>query len=90
MVVHTLLISHLVSSDDYNAVVNQLLVFNLGDERVTHTITINQDNECEDDSSEDFFSNLALVSGVQPIAVTRSRAQVIIDDTLEPECSKSA
>ena len=88
MVIHTLLIPRPVSPGDYTAVVNQLLVFNLGDERVTHTITINQDNECEDDSSEDFFSNLAHVSGVQPITVIRPHSQVIIDDTLEPECSK--
>ena len=77
-----------MSSDDYNAVINQLLVFNLGDERVTHTITISQDNECEDDPLENFFSNLALVSGVQSIAVIRPRAQVNINDTLERECSK--
>ena len=77
-----------MSPGDYNAVVNQLLQFNAGDERVTHTITINPDEECENDPYEDFFSNLALVSGVQPINLIRPRAQVIINDDLEPECSK--
>ena len=77
-----------MSSDDYNAVVNQLLVFNLGDERVTHTITINQDTVCEVDPHEAFFSSLALEIGVQPIAVIQPLSQVIIDDTLERECSK--
>ena len=77
-----------MSPGDYGAVVNEPLVFNMGDVRVTHTIVINQDDECEDDPYEDFFSNLALVSGVQPITVIRPRAQVIINDSLEPECSK--
>ena len=67
---------------------NGILTFNLGDERVTHTIIIKQDDLCENDPYEDFFSNLALDSGVQPITVIRPRAQIIIDDTLEAECSK--
>ena len=68
--------------------VNDLLIFNMGDERVTHTITVNQDDECKEDPYKDFFSNLALVSGVQPITVIRPRAQIIINDSLEPECGK--
>ena len=77
-----------VSPDDHTAVVNQMLQFNVGDVRVTHTITINQDNECENAPNEFFFSNLTFVSGVQPINLIRPRAQIIIDDNLEPECSK--
>ena len=77
-----------VSPDDYIAVVNEMLQFNVGDVRVTHTITINQDAECENTPNEFFFSNLFLVSGVQPINLIRRRAQIIIDDNLEPECSK--
>ena len=41
---------------------------NLGDERICHTITINQDDVCEE-LYEDFFSDLILDSGVQPITV---------------------
>ena len=77
-----------MSPGDYDAVVDQLLEFNLGDERVTHTITINQDDECEDDPYEDFFSNLALENGLQPITVIQPRAQIIISDDMESECSK--
>ena len=60
---------------------------NLGDERICHTITINQDDVCEE-LYEDFFSDLILDSGVKPITVVQPRAQVIINDTMEPECSK--
>ena len=73
---------------DYTAMVNQLVQFSMGDERVTQTITINQDNDCENDPNEFFSTSLALVSGVQPINVIRPRAQVIINDDLEAECSK--
>ena len=81
-------IPHPVSPDDYGGVANGILTFNQGDERVTHTIIINQDDICENDPYEDFFSNLTLNSGIQPITVIRPRAKVIINDTLEPECSK--
>ena len=79
---------HPVSPADYNGVANGILTYNQGDERVTHTIIINQDDLCETDPYEDFFSNLALNSGIQPITVIRRRSQIIINDTLEPECSK--
>ena len=86
-IVHYLL-PHPVSPTDYDGVANGILTFNQGDERVTHTIIINQDDICENDPYEDLFSNLVLDSGIQPITVIRPRAQVIINDTLEPECSK--
>ena len=56
--------------------------------RVCHTITINQDENCENNPNEDFFSNLILASGMQPITVIREHARVIIDDNMEPECSE--
>ena len=86
--VHTCTFCYPVSPGDYNTVINQLLVFNVGDERVTHTITINQGHGCEDDPYEDFISSLALESGKQPITVIRPLARVIITghDTAEPEC----
>ena len=77
-----------MSPGDYNAVANQLLVFNLGDVRVTHTITINQDVDCEENMIEVFFSNLTLEGSMPTISVIHPHALVTIDDTLEPECSK--
>ena len=71
---------------DYEEVVDEQLVFNTGDTRVCHSITILQDNVCESDPNEYFFSNLSYVSGVQPISIDPPTAQVIIDDTNEPEC----
>jgi len=73
---------------DYGSVVNEELVFGLGDTRVCHTITITNDDICEIDPNEFFFSDLSYVSGIQPITIDPERAQVIIDDTNEPECSK--
>ena len=72
---------------DYIAVNGETLQFTAGESRNCHRITINQDRICED-PNEDFFSNIALLSGDQPISVTRTPARVIIDDTNEPECSK--
>ena len=60
--------------------------FGIGDINKTHTVIINQDDICEIDPFESFFSNLALVSGVPVIDVIRPRAEVIIDDSMEPEC----
>ena len=56
--------------------------------RATHTITINQDDICENNPNENFFSNITLTSGQPPIFVTRPRVRVIIDDSPQPECSK--
>ena len=47
---------------------------------------INQDDECETDPDENFFSNLVFDSGIQPITVIRPRAEIIIDDSNEQEC----
>ena len=77
-----------VSPDDYVGLMGEPLQFSLGDESVTHTITIIDDDECEDDPNEDFFSNLALDSGIQPITVIQPRAHIFIIDDMEPECSK--
>ena len=61
--------------------------FNVGDIFQTHTITINNDMDCEDRPNEEFFSNIAIDSGVQPINVMNTNATVIIDDSGEAECS---
>ena len=83
---HALSLPYPESYQDYIAVIEELLQFDVGEQRVEHSITIIQDAFCE--PNEGFFSNLALVSGVQPINLIRSRAEVIIDDDVEPECSK--
>ena len=54
----------------------------------THTIIINDDNECEKDPNEILLSNIALDSGIPDITVTVPRAMVTIDDIAEPECGK--
>ena len=74
--------------NDYVPVSGQIIQFNRGDVTQTHTITINDDDECERDQNESLFSNIALVSGIPDINVTVPRATVTIDDTAEPECGK--
>ena len=71
---------------DYEAVIDEPLVFNRDITRVCHDIDILQDDICESDPNEFFFSNLTLSSGMQPIIVFPPSAEVIIDDTAEPEC----
>ena len=51
--------------------------------RATHTITINQDDICENNPNENFF--VAINSDLPIINVIRTRTEVIIDDS---ECSK--
>ena len=76
--------SYPASPEDYGAVSGQLLQFNQGDTSRCHTILINQDEICENNPNEDFFSSLAPVNDIQPITVVRQHAQVIINDF----CSK--
>lgn len=81
--------THPVSPDDYRAVSGQLLQFSQGDKSKCHTIIINQDELCENIlKNEDFFSSLAPVSDMEPITVIRQQAQVIINENMEPDCSK--
>ena len=61
------------------------LIFGVGDYLVCLDINTVNDNSCEIDAIEDFFSNLAYVSGEQPINIDPARAHVIINDTAEPE-----
>ena len=67
----------------------QIIQFNTGDINQIHRINITQDEDCEDDPIELFFSNIVLDSGVQPIEVIRPEAIILINDTAEPECGKS-
>ena len=72
---------------DYIGVIDEL-IFTIGETRVCHTVDICDDEECEIDQTEDFYSDLTLRRGVQPISVVPSRTQVIIIDTDEPECGE--
>ena len=72
--------------NDYEAVSGEIVQFNVGDTYRIHTIIINDDDECENDPNEFFFSNIALNSGVQPIHVINPQATVTIDDSREAEC----
>ena len=74
--------------NDYQAVSGEIVQFNVGDTHQTHTIIINDDIDCEDDSNENFFSVIALNDGVQPINVNNPQATITIDDSEEVECSK--
>ena len=77
-----------VSPEDYVSVSGQILQFNTGDERVTHTITIHQDQLCEDSPNDRFFSRILFDSGVQPVNIFKPVAEIIIDDSLEIECGR--
>ena len=77
-----------MSPGDYGGVIGQLIQFNTGDTKHTHTILIEQDNFCEINPNEFFFSNITLFRSIQPIEVIRPLATVFIDDTMEPECSE--
>ena len=71
------------------SVTGQELMFNHGDTLICYTITILQDNICEYPPNENFFLDLAYVSGLQPITIAQPTAEVVIDDSDEPECMSS-
>ena len=83
---HSQQVINTVVGDDYEAVTGEELVFNRGDTRACHNIDILQDDICESDLNETFFSDLSYVSGEQPITLSPPTAQIIIDDSDEPEC----
>ena len=64
------------------------LTFGVGDQRVCLDFNIMNDDNCEIDPIEDFFTDLAYVGGEQPINSDPTRAHVIINDTAEPECGR--
>ena len=65
------------------------LAFAYRDSQSCHTVDILQDGLCEHPDLEDFFANLAYVSGIQNINIIQDRTQVLIDDSSEPECGES-
>ena len=64
------------------------LVFNIGDMRQSHNITILNDTVCERTPNERFFSNLTYISGDGPINITPMTAEIVINDFAEKECGK--
>ena len=59
-----------MAGEDYVGVVDVPLEFTRGQRRACHTVTIIDDDICEIDVIEDFFSNLEHVSGIMPIRIT--------------------
>ena len=80
--------SYSVDTIDYTGVADVPLMFEVGDLRVCYDVEIIDDTICELESIEDFFANLAYVSGEQPIIIDPEMTRVIINDTAEPECGK--
>ena len=75
-----------VAGSDYTAQSVEL-TFPRGSERQCHSVPILDDDLCEF-PSEDFFADLAYVSGRQIININFPNTRVVIDDTNEPECGK--
>ena len=61
------------------------LAFACGDSRMCHTVDIIRNSICE--PPEDFFANLAYVSGTN-IIILEDRTQVLIEDSNESECGE--
>lgn len=70
---------------------NNRLNFRIGDTRQCLNITIQNDDICEWNNgiNEDFSAQLVHISG-SDIGVDYSHACIFIDETSEPECSKSS
>lgn len=52
------------------------------------TVNIIEDDVCEHRNQENFFANLAYVSGIQNISIVQDGTQVLIIDSSEPECGE--
>ena len=76
-----------VSSSDYRSISNELLQFNTGDQRKALTVVLSQDTICER-NMEDLLVQLSLHSGALPITLSHSPTTLVINDSLEMECSE--
>ena len=65
--------------------IGEIVQFDEGDVTQTHTIVIDNDFECDNNTNKSFFSRIALESGIPVINVAVSQATVFID---EVECGK--
>ena len=79
--------SSTVAPGDYGAVVGEQLVFNTGESRRCHTVTIVDDDICEEPLTEYFLSDLAFVSGQQVITIDPAQARVVILED-EEDCGE--
>ena len=75
-----------VAGQDYVATSSERLMFSRGIGRMCHRIHISDEDICEVNPAESFFSQLTYVSGILPIDVSPPVAEVIINDENEPEC----
>ena len=75
-----------VAGQDYVATSNEQLVFSRGDIVMCHRITIMDDDICEVNPAESFFSYLTYVSGILPIDVSPPETEVIINGDNKREC----
>ena len=65
----------------------EVIEFLPGDTNKMHRIMIVNDNICEIDPDEDFFSSITSAIGFD-VMVTEPLARVVINDALEPECGE--
>ena len=72
-------------SGDYYFIAVEVLMFAVNATRVCHNISTFDDFFCEGDLIF-VFSDLAYVSGLQPITVVPATATVVIFDSSDPEC----
>ena len=77
------------TGSDYIGIVDFELIFSAGDDRQCHNVNITDDDDCEKEANESFFSILSYASGKMPIVITLHIAtRIEIGDTAEPECGK--
>ena len=74
-----------MSPEDYENVTAQIIQFGAGDSNKRVSIAITDDEICEL-PDENFFVSLTLVTGSPPISISTQQAQVVIEDSYEPEC----
>ena len=63
-------------------------MFSVGDSRACRNISIHDDNVCEDDPNEIIVLHLVVSGSTPNISIDPATAEVVIDDTNEPDCSK--
>ena len=74
-----------VSPDDYEGVSDHIILFDIGDTHQTHTITINDDYDCE---LVEYFISSITADDTANVVVIQPEATIWIFDDLEPECGE--
>ena len=66
----------------------QIIQFNVGDRIQTHTIVINDDSLCENET-ETLFSTISVDNSTEQfVNITQPQAAIVIDDSEEAECGR--